>query len=243
MNLELSRLLKAQAKKVANVFGLEVQRLEKSPLHNALGLRSLGIRTVIDVGANSGQFARYISSILPEARLLCFEPLTKPFEELKRWAQKRRGAVSPFNTALGDSEGIVEMYEHVDHSPSSSLLHTTNTFHALYPLTRREAAVMVPIRRLDRIVHEAGVVVPEVLIKLDVQGYEDRVISGGEETFSRARACISEINFDTLYEGQCGFREVLSLLCRLGYVYAGNLDQTYAQNGHVVFADCLFLRP
>lgn len=243
MSRPLGESIKIGAKRVANVCGLDVQRLQKSPRHNALGLRSLGIRTVIDVGANSGQFAQYISSILPEARLLCFEPLPGPFEDLKGWARKRNGAVVPFNIALGDTEGTVDLFEHVDHSPSSSLLHATPVSHSLYPLTRRESTVKVVIERLDEVVRKADVsTMPEVLIKLDVQGYEDKVIRGGEETFARAKACISEINFDTLYEDQCSFREVWSILDRLGYVYAGNLDQEYAQDGHVVFADCLFLR-
>lgn len=49
----------------------------------------------------------------------------------------------------------------------------------MYPLTRRESAVKVAIERLDKAVREAGVPIAlEVLIKLDVQGHEDRVIRG-----------------------------------------------------------------
>lgn len=34
---------------------------------------------------------------------------------------------------------------------------------------------------------------PEILIKLDVQRYEDRVIKGGEVLLKKAKACIAEI--------------------------------------------------
>lgn len=34
---------------------------------------------------------------------------------------------------------------------------------------------------------------PEILIKLDVQGYEDRVIKGGIVLLKKAKACIAEI--------------------------------------------------
>lgn len=84
-----------------------------------------------------------------------------------------------FNFALGNSRGTVDILEHVDHSPSSSLLHATCVSHSMYPLTRRESAVKVAIERLDKAVREAGVPIAlEVLIKLDVQGHEDRVIRG-----------------------------------------------------------------
>src|SRR6188768_3210136 len=45
-------------------------------------LQRLGIRTVIDVGANDGGFARRARRTLPEAVLHCFEPLPVPYAKL-----------------------------------------------------------------------------------------------------------------------------------------------------------------
>lgn len=235
--------IKAALKKTANALGFELNRLSNAPRHNALGLRSMGIRTVIDVGANVGQFARYIRSVLPEAKVICFEPLPGPFAELKAWANGQNGWVTPFNLALGETEGAVEMFQHIGHSPSSSLLRSTPVSHSHYPFTKREAPVTVNLARLDNFLEQSGVALQsEVLIKLDVQGYEDRVIRGARQTFSRAKACLSEIDFATLYEGQCTFREVWTLLDGLGYRFAGNFEQTYASDGQVVFADAVFVR-
>jgi hypothetical protein len=64
----------------------------------------------------------------------------------------------------------------------------------------------------------------------------------GIETFRKARVCILEICLDKLYENQANFEAILSLLYGLGYRYAGNLDQTYADDGHVIFIDALFLK-
>jgi hypothetical protein len=61
---------------------------------------------------------------------------------------------------------------------------------------------------------------PEILIKLDVQGYEDRVIRGGQELFKMAKACILEICLDRLYDQQTTFRDLVNLLEGLGYSYA-----------------------
>jgi hypothetical protein len=82
----------------------------------------------------------------------------------------------------------------------------------------------------------------DILIKLDVQGYEDRVIRGGMETFRKARACILEINLDQIYEKQADFRDLTDMLYGLGYRYVGNLDQTYGGDGHVIFIDSVFIR-
>lgn len=75
---------------------------------------------------------------------------------------------------------------------------------------------------------------------MDVQGYEDRVIKGGNETFNKAKACILEICLDRLYESQATFNELVALLSNFGFRYAGNLNQTYADDGHVIFIDAAF---
>ena len=236
--------IKLAIRKTANAVGFDIQHLSNSPRHNALGIRSMGIRTVIDVGANTGQFARYIRSILPDATILCFEPLPGPFAQLRDWAEREgRGRIHAFNLALGEHADVVEMFEHVDHSPSSSILPSTAVSHTLYPQTRRHESVEIKMDSLDEFLKRSGItLVPEVLIKLDVQGYEDRVIRGGLSIFAAARVCISEIDFDSLYDGQCSFRDVWALLDRSGFQFRGNLEQTYAPDGHAVFADSVFVR-
>ena len=83
---------------------------------------------------------------------------------------------------------------------------------------------------------------PQILVKLDVQGFEDRVIAGGETIFKMAAACIVEVCLDDLYEGQANFKQLLEMLDRLGFQYAGNLDKTYGKDGHCIFLDAIFLR-
>ena len=83
---------------------------------------------------------------------------------------------------------------------------------------------------------------PELLVKLDVQGFEDRVIRGAAETFRRAAAAIIEVNLDVLYEGQASFRGILEAMEAAGLQYAGALDQVQLQADHVVYFDAFFLR-
>lgn len=136
------------------------------------------------------------------------------------------------------------MVSHLDHSPSSSFLKTTNICETLYPFTKRQTFSSIKLTTLDKIIVDnlSPPLIPEILIKLDVQGYEDRVIRGGTETFRKARACILEINLDQLYENQATFKAILVLLDNLGYHYAGNLDQVYADDGHVIYIDAVFMK-
>jgi FkbM family methyltransferase len=204
-------------------------------------LHSIPIRTIIDVGANTGQFAKHISRFFPNAKIYCFEPLPEPFRELKAWANTQNRRVIPFNLATGDMEKDTEMFLHDEHTPSSSLLCTTRLAEQYYPFTKEQKSIFVRQTKIDVALGDIMTELnTEILIKLDVQGYEDRVIAGGNRIFAKAAACILEVNLDSLYVGQAGFLELLKMLDALGYRYAGNLEQSYGKDGHCIFLEAVF---
>lgn len=222
--------------------GIGVTRLKNSPKQTLLGLRTRPIRTVIDVGANSGQFAKYISVFFPKAELYCFEPLPEPFEALQSWAKTQNGRVRPFNFAIGDVEGETGMFLHEKHNFSSSLLATTDVTEQYYPVTKEQKRISIKQVRLDVALYDVNAdLTSGILIKLDVQGYENRVIAGGGNVFAKAAACILEVNIDSLYKGQAEFFELLTMLDAIGYRYVGNLEQSYGEDGHCIFLDAVFI--
>lgn len=228
-------------KRFFSILGLDVVRKKNTPSFTLLGLKKIPVRTVIDIGANRGQFARYISEIFPSARIFCFEPLPGPFAELQRWAERQGGRVVAVNTALGAEDGEITMIFHEDHPPSSSILRTTEMSGDLFPQTRKQREIRVSQKTLDGSVSPDDLEGP-VLIKMDVQGYEDRVMAGGGMTFSRSHACITEVSLDNLYQGQAAFPDLYAKLAQLGYRYAGNMDQKYGPDGHCMYFDALFVR-
>lgn len=223
--------------------GFDVIRQNNNPKNTLLGLRQIPFHTVIDVGANTGQFARYVRGIYPNSRIFCFEPVPAPFAELEQWAASQNGTVIPFNLAVGESNGETEMFMHEEHVTSSSLLATTGFMEQCYPFTKEQKSIRIKQATLDSALEKF---IPEIetdiLIKIDVQGYESRVIAGGSNVFAKATACILEINLDALYEGQAEFLELLMMLDQRGYRYVGNFDQLYGNDGHCIFIDAVFLK-
>jgi FkbM family methyltransferase len=235
--------LKKVLRRAINSLDLDIVRVHRSPKRTLLGMKNFNIRTVIDVGANQGQFARMISSFFPDAGLYCFEPLACPFRVLSAWAQTQGGRVRCFQMALGDVQGEVEMHLHMDHTPSSSFLEATERCHELYPQTQREKITKVYMTTLDEALKGELERMPrDILLKLDVQGFEDRVLLGGQGVLAASRACILEVNLAPLYDGQATFLQLTQILYEAGLRYAGNLDQAYEQNGRVVFLDAVFVR-
>ena len=88
-----------------------------------------------------------------------------------------------------------------------------------------------------------GVVLEQpLLIKIDVQGFEDRVIRGGKQTIGAAVAVIVEVNYkNALYEGQASFDDIYVLLTQLGFAFRGHrLQVQSATNGAPLYADAIF---
>ena len=236
-------MVKTMVKWAFHTIGMDIVRWKNNPEITLLGLNNSHFRTVIDVGANTGQFASRISGFFPNANIYCFEPLPDPFAVLETWSKKTNGRVTPFNMAIGDKEGEVEMFLHEDHSPSSSMLTTTKLTEEYYPFTKSQRRIRVKQSKLDVALVDARIeLVPKTLIKMDVQGYEDRVLAGGANTFAEASACVLEVCLDRLYEDQATFKELLMLLDSYRYRYVGNLEQSYADDGHVIYIDAVFLK-
>jgi FkbM family methyltransferase len=228
---------------ICRTLGFDVVRLKNIPGPTLAGLARQPFRTIVDCGANEGQFARAAVALFPEAKLFCFEPLDDPFARLSAWAATQHGRVRCFQTALGNQTGVSTMKHHTAHSPSSSLLDTTEHKHTLFPQTRPQAALTVPVTTLDIALADAMATFdPRILLKLDVQGYEDRVLKGGAQLLGRVDACVLEVDVDPLYANQARFKDLVDVLDASGLQYAGNVDQIYADDGHVMWLDALFVR-
>lgn len=135
------------------------------------------------------------------------------------------------------------MYIHTEHSPSSSFLKTTKLCEEYYPKTKNQISKEVKITTLDKWQKNHQLpLAPEILIKMDVQGYEDRVIRGGKDIFDKAKACILEVCLDQLYENQANFKDIMLLLYNMDYSYFGNLEQIYDYDGHIIAIDAVFFK-
>jgi FkbM family methyltransferase len=203
-------------------------------------LLNLGIQTVFDVGANTGQFARVIHEIFPEAFIYSFEPLSDCFRELQKVMQKVKN-FQAFNTALADREGEAVFYRS-EWSPSSSLRPMEQLHKEHFPFTARECREIVHVQRLDDYTDDLNIQ-DNVLVKLDVQGGEDRVIAGGKRLLQRTKILIVETSMETLYCGQPLFRDIFRILEGQGFSYKGALSQLISPiDGRVLQADSIYVR-
>jgi len=166
-------------------------------------LQSQQIDLVIDVGANSGQYGRLLRSIGYAGRIHSFEPMDSAWQAL----QKNRAGDAKWSAtqaALGETAGTTTLHVS-ENSISSSLLdllpeHERNAPHSRY--VREES---VRLCRLDDTFNEIRGDATHIWLKLDVQGFEDKVLAGAETSLASVSMIQMELSLAPLYLGQKTF--------------------------------------
>ncbi|MGV0795026.1 FkbM family methyltransferase [Mycolicibacterium sp. XJ1819] len=198
-----------------------------------------GLRTVVDVGANRGQFALAARHCHPEARIVSFEPLAAPAATFRAvFAGDTR--TSLVNAAVGPAPG--EAVIHVSaRDDSSSLLPITAAQNTLFPGTAEVDTDTVRVTRLAEHVPAADIETP-ALLKIDVQGFELQALAGSDDVLDRFEWVYVECSFLELYAGQAFADDVIGWLRDHGFALTGIYSVSYDSEGRAVQADFLFTR-
>lgn len=232
--------LKKQRARLTSAILRTKERLGVDTRPHERWLRRLNFATVLDIGANTGQFADDARKLSAAAMIYSFEPLRECFD-LLRDGHAADPRFKAFHMALGDEAGEVVMHKN-EYSQSSSLLPMAELHKSAFPQTRNVAPEKVRVACLDVIAAELNLQRP-LLVKIDVQGFEAKVIAGAKKTLELADVLIVETSVEPLYEGQSLFDDVYRMLFHLGFRYRGNYNQLLSPyDGRVLQADAFFTR-
>jgi FkbM family methyltransferase len=182
-----------------------------------------GINLVLDGGANIGQYATGLRRQGYRGRIVSFEPQPPVFQELERTA-RADGHWTAMNIGLGEEEGELEM----------NICAATDCGSLLQPVAGAspESVVIgrqrVPVRRLDRLWPELCRPGEKVFLKLDVQGYEKKILAGAGACLDQVIGVQLEMCLVPLYEGQPNWEDMLQFMRLKGFalwkIEAGTRD-------------------
>lgn len=203
----------AKARKLAAIVAVPAWRQALSRHRVAAGaehtavLRNLGpVATVVDIGANRGQFALAARHCFPTARIVSFEPLAKP---AALWQAVFAGDehAELINAAVGPEPGEATIYLSA-RDDSSSLLPITARQNTLFPGTAEAGTAAIRVLRLADALPPAFDT--PALLKLDVQGFELQALAGCEDLLTHFAWVYVECSFVELYAGQSFADEVIA---------------------------------
>jgi FkbM family methyltransferase len=179
-------------------------------------LRTRGFDLVLDVGANAGQFGAKLRQRGYQGRIVSFEPLSQPHRQLAELAARDGRWEVAERSAVGERDG--EIVIHVSaNSYSSSALDMLESHLRAAPESRYVGEERVPLRRLDALAAPYLRADDVTLLKIDTQGFEDRVLAGASGILPRIAAVQLELSLVPLYAGQKLLPEMLEALRRWGF--------------------------
>ncbi len=211
-------------------------RVAASAEHLA-SLSSLAFETVVDIGANVGQFALLARRLFPQARIVSFEPLPAPAATF-RGVFAADGRVTLHECAIGPGRQQATM--HLSAAlDSSSLLPIGSAQVQNFPGTAETGIAEVSVRPLPDLVDRSTLARP-ALLKIDVQGFELQALQGCESLIDCFDFVYCEASFVELYEGQAYAADVIDWLRTRGFRLVGVFNLTLTRRGACLQADFLF---
>jgi len=204
-------------------------------------LETYGIRTILDVGANRGQFAEELRWISYDGWIFSFEPLRDEYQILSRKALRdRRWTTFPY--ALGDRDER-RLINVAGNLMSSSLLEMLPRHLAAAPEAAYRGTEEVEVRTLDSVWEGIGIESGGVLMKLDVQGFERRVLDGAARSIRHIDALQLELSLVPVYRDAPAYSELIAFVELLGFhpvaVEPSFID---GRSGEVLQVDVTFRR-
>ena len=197
------------------------------------------LKTVVDIGANRGQFALAARCWAPAARLICFEPLSGP-AKVFRLVFSGDNMVKLHEVAIGPHPEIRTMHISA-RDDSSSLLPITSLQFTIFPGTGEISTIQVRVAPLETFVEPQTIMTP-ALLKLDVQGFEYEALCGCESMLKEFDFVYCECSFVELYAGQKLAANVIDWLSMRGFCLKGVFNPAYDAAGQAIQADFLFGR-
>lgn len=236
--------LRSSIKWAARKIGFEIHRYSPDKSLDARRshlLAALGIGEVLDVGANTGQFGTILRRSGYAGSIVSVEPIRSAFDKLllrthgdAKW--------SCHNIGLGSAPATLDINVSAN-SYSSSFLKLRDTHLAAAPDAKYIQSQVVEVSTLDHLMESFQAAPVKRYLKIDAQGYELRILEGGQKTLRAVEAIEVEVSLVALYEDQPLYRAVIDNLESKNFsltgLYPGYSDPA---TGSMLQMDAIFVK-
>jgi FkbM family methyltransferase len=206
----------------------------------------LDISTVIDVGANEGQYRNFLRRRCGFTGLIIsFEPVKSVFDIIKARTKTDPRWIA-YNFALGPIAEKKRFNVMADTRFSSFLTPSQDDI-GKDDIKKKNVVIRteeVEIRTLADILKEIGPRsdLGKIYLKLDTQGYDFEVLDGGRSAFNSIYALQIELPVKPLYKGMVSFSMGVTELGKYGFDITGIFPVTQDRLNRVIEFDCVAVR-
>lgn len=206
-------------------------------------LAAYAIDTIIDVGANKGQFGSRMRNLGFRGDIYSFEPVKEVFESLSACAAGDN-RWKTYNIALGAEAGKTQMNVSAS-SDFSSLLAPNEFGEARFKGIKTDRQEDIAVHRLDEFLKQTvDIKDRRILLKIDAQGYDLQVFGGAAGILGNVCALLSEISFIPIYHGMNPYLETLAIYQKAGFSMSGIYPVCRNKDDlSLIEMDCMMVNP
>ena len=246
--------MKKYIKKLINKFGYDLLKIhpevKQINFDDLLKNKVSKSPIIIDVGGNKGQSIEKYLKIFDKPTIHSFEPIKDDFEYMYKKFKNNKN-VFHNNFALGDK--IESKNLNITVNSGNSSFNKINTNTEWYKIRSKQfdttnkkfvsSVERVNIEKLDNYLDENNIDKID-LLKIDTQGYEDKVLKGAENSIknNKIKAIVTEIMFDNIYHKPFSFIDIEKFIIPYNFRMVGiNLPVNNLFTALVFEADVYYL--
>ncbi len=247
------QIIKKIAKKIINKLGYDINKIDKefkNPSLDDLLKDKIDENPIIfDVGGNKGQSVIKFKKIFKKPIIHSFEPIKSDCDIMYEKFKNDKN-VKINNFALGESVG--EKNFNISALTGASSFNTINKNSRWIEVRSKEQnttisefskLAKVKINTLDEYFLKDKIQYID-LLKIDTQGYEDKVLKGSVKTLgeNKIKAIVTEVMFDNCYDKYFSFSDIEKFLLPNNFRMVGiYLYSNSLFNNLTFFADVCYL--
>lgn len=203
--------------KLLNKIGADFVRYPNRDLDGRIKLfRHHKINNVLDIGANTGGFAKELRKLGYRGKIVSFEPLNSVYETLKNNCKSDTNW-SCENFAIGNFDGVSEI-NIANNLNSSSVLEMLPTHLKSAPESKYIGKQEIQVKRLDSIFQNYCNLSDNIYLKIDTQGFEKQIIEGADNSLKSICGIQIELSLVPLYKNSILYIEMIEFLKSKNFV-------------------------
>jgi len=227
-------------RKTGAKFGMDFKMTDEERV--ILLLKHNKIDLIFDVGANTGQYARELFSLGYKGKIVSIEPLSEAYNQLLKHSENNANWIIAERYALGDKNEDSEI-NITENSVSSSLMEILPGHTDSEPASKIIGKENIKVYTLDSIADKFIVDNNITFLKIDTQGFEEKVLKGAETTLKRVKGVQLELSLVKLFEGQKLYLELIEMMKSFGFdLYSVEPAFTDKRTGRLLQVNGLFFR-
>ncbi len=242
--------MKSLTKKILRHFNLELKRINSNYRsvestdtyfgYLAKILSNRKIDLVLDVGASTGNWASQLIDEGCASKIISFEPLSNSYRVLNSRCNEFPNWEC-HNFAIGDVIGQTSLNVS-NNNESSSISKILNTHIEAFPESKIIREENIKVKTIDDFLQKRPDLGGNIFAKVDVQGFEKKVLTGASESLNRISILQLEIGLEALYHDELLFCDWLEHLKNLDFhpLHVQNAF-SHHKTKRLLQVDCIFV--